>query len=290
MEHAHILVLNGGPKTVNAMKNGCKLPMAYIKTRSCVLKLDQKVTLLHKGTEVKNLATAIAFNRYAKHEHFCGIVLEHINAIGGTVVQKGTLSYRNSAEKSSQLPRFVRNGLAIPRSYVGEPEGIIEHLDDIIENLPLPLILKADGECGMQVFLCHDKQQILTALKSFPNREAVTLQEYINNQGDIRIVICFEEFLGAIHRSAGSESFLNNVAQGGSVTTYEASEAERVLAQKALRCNKIDFGGVDIVYAEDNTPLLLEVNYGLGVKGFESVHKDQLIFGQVARHIETLYK
>ena len=129
------------------------------------------------------------------------------------------------------------------------------------EDLGYPLVLKESfGSFGAQVHLVQSEQELKTLLPELKNRPFL-LQEYIKaSKGhDIRINMVGENPVAAMYRYNDAD-FRANITNGGSMKPYEPKEAQVELARKVMRTLGLDFAGVDILFGEEEEPILCEVN------------------------------
>ena len=92
-------------------------------------------------------------------------------------------------------------------------------------------------------------------------------QKYIRTSTgrDVRINMVGEEPVAAMLRCNPGD-FRANVTNGGSMRPYTPTPEQIALAQKACRMLKLDFAGVDLLFGEDERPVLCEVNSNAHVK------------------------
>lgn len=135
----------------------------------------------------------------------------------------------------------------------------------------LPAIIKPDsGSQGKNIVLAKTKKDIE---KLEDDLENYTVQKFINNQGDYRILMLGGKMLGAIKRTANQNSFLNNLAQGGSaekISNPVALEGLRQIASRVASIFDLTFCGVDIIFdIKQKKYYFLEVNTVPEWKGFQ---------------------
>ena len=63
-----------------------------------------------------------------------------------------------------------------------------------------------------------------------------------------------------MERYSENGDFRANITNGGSMKPYEPKEAQVELARKVMRTLGLDFAGVDILFGEEEEPILCEVN------------------------------
>ncbi len=282
----NITVLNGGPSTCGALNINPEIKAIYYKTKNLALVIKNNTIDVISNNQIitDNFVTKTVLNRYAKHEHFCGILLEYAAFKKSSIINPATLYFKGYPDKCAQLPRMAQCGINVPDTILLEKHAIENNISTIEKDITYPLVLKKDGECGDNVHLCHNREEVYSTTSQWKNDEVVTLQEYIPNTYDIRIVAVKNNVIGAIKRE-NDTSFLNNVAKGGTVKAYTPTNLEKELAITSLEVNKFDFGGVDIIYDEHLQPAVIEVNYGLGVKGFESIHTTNRLFTEIGKYL-----
>lgn len=139
------------------------------------------------------------------------------------------------------------------------------------KEIQLPAIIKPDsGSQGKNITLVKSKKE----LEKLDERlEAFTVQKFINNQGDYRVLMLGGKMLGAIKRTASQNSFLNNLAQGGSaekITDPVVLEELRQIASKAASIFDLTFCGIDIIYdTQQKKYYFLEINTVPEWRGFQ---------------------
>ena len=97
------------------------------------------------------------------------------------------------------------------------------------------------------------------------------LQEYIENDGDYRVLVIGDKALGAMKRSSQSQNeFRNNYSAGGKVEVAQLPEEIYNLAVKAAKSCGISIAGVDVAFRdkEEKRPVVWEVNKGPQFKCF----------------------
>ncbi len=95
-------------------------------------------------------------------------------------------------------------------------------------------------------------------------------QPFLPAGEDYRVIVLGGRVLGAMKKKANKGSFLTNVSAGGG---FEAARVTKELEELAVTSTKVfemDFCGVDIMYDEDNKPLVLEMNDAAQFRGFET--------------------
>ncbi len=151
--------------------------------------------------------------------------------------------------------------LIAPKTFEGVGYGDAKWLHGAIETLGFPMVVKeACGSFGKQVYLVEYEDE-LKRLVGNMGYKPFLLQEFIENSRgrDVRINVVGGRVFCAILRE-NTEDFRSNITGGGVGRAYVPSEAQAELALTACRELGLDFAGVDVLFGEDDQPILCEVN------------------------------
>ena len=158
-------------------------------------------------------------------------------------------------------------------------------LERVAELLGLPLVVKENcGSFGAQVYLARsldELKQLYERLRFVPHR----YERFINavSGQDYRIQIVGGEYAGCMKR-VNRNDFRANVYSGGSVEAFEPPESAVCFAKRACSVLKLDFAGVDFLFASDGSPVLCEVNSNAFFLNLSKVSSTDVAF-MTARHI-----
>lgn len=132
-----------------------------------------------------------------------------------------------------------------------------------------PLIVKdAYGKQGHGAYKVESEGE-LEELKLKLKRNTYLLQEFIPNDGDIRVLVLNSQVVGAIKRRAPQGEFRNNVSQGGTTTIFPLTDEMKSIATRAATTLNYFLAGVDLIFDNKNQQwLIMEVNRGPQFKGF----------------------
>ena len=148
-----------------------------------------------------------------------------------------------------------------PKLFINNSIDDYSFVDTYIEELGLPLVIKESrGSFGRQVYLAKTKQEVIDIISRIHEKEYL-LQEYIESSAgkDIRINIVGCEFVCAMGR-VNNDDFRANITNGGHYVNVTLTDKQIDIALKACKKLDLDFAGVDILYGEDDEPILCEVN------------------------------
>ena len=134
--------------------------------------------------------------------------------------------------------------------------------EKIIEQLGFPFIIKElRGSFGQQVYLVHDREEMDRVLDSV-GYKGILFQEFIAHSAgkDVRINVVGDRVVSSMLRYSVSGDFRSNITNGGKSEIFEASPAQQAAAVEACRALGLDYAGVDVLFGEDDEPIICEVN------------------------------
>ena len=183
-------------------------------------------------------------------------------------------------DKAKTALILENNGIRIPKTIIApftfsnNPFNYdnLDFLDNVIKVLGLPLIIKESyGSFGEQVYLCDNIEKIKEVILKITPKPFI-FQEFIKTSvgRDVRIEVVGDNVLGAVLRESQNGDFRSNVLQGGKMTKTELKESFSNMAYKAIKLLGLDFGGVDILFGENDEPILCEVNSNVHFRTFEA--------------------
>jgi len=285
-----IILLNAGSATRTAFQAGItQSSFEHYKSKEIILHIkgDLSLSFISSNTPI-NFENSYVFTRLrANDTHFCGILYEHLHALGIATSDPITLSFKMSEEKIAQMGRLARAGIRIPQTIIAREESYEANKTYILEHIQFPLVYKTDGSRGKNVFKIHSQEELEDKIASKKPYELFLIQQLIPNTFDTRTLVAYGKVLGSIKRTAASGVFHNNVALGATVEKYELTDEEKEIALRATKACLLDFGGVDIIHTEQG-PIVLEVNKSPQIMGFESIHGKDTVFSYIARTIEGM--
>lgn len=186
----------------------------------------------------------------------------------------------------------------------------IDEIMDFAKQFPIVLkplkeyggkgLLKIDGDILNDGNNDFDTTSYLQNLKSYIETEGFLAMEFLKNvsQGDKRILVVNGQILASSLRLPAKNSWLCNVAQGGSSVPAEATPEEikiiETISPKLLEAGILIFG-VDTLVANDGKRILSEINT-LSIGGFPQAEKQtgkpilQQTIDGILKHINTLFQ
>lgn len=140
-----------------------------------------------------------------------------------------------------------------------------------------PIIIKGSGgDRGTRVFKANNLEELEKLVRDLRKSETeegkrYMLQEYIENDGDFRVLILGEKVLGVMKRArTNKDEFRNNYSAGGMVEVADLPDEVKELAVKSAKVCGLSVAGVDVAFRDYDMkkPVIWEVNKGPQFKGF----------------------
>lgn len=173
-------------------------------------------------------------------------------------------TYQLLAKKKLPIPTTI----IAPKIFPGTKELDKESFSSIESVLSYPVVIKeAYGSFGEQVYLIHNRKELFAKINEISGRPFV-FQQYISTSygKDVRLNVVGDKVVAAMLRTSEND-FRANVHVGSSTTSYEPSEREKELAINATQAVGAKFAGVDLLFGEDNEPIICEVNSNAHIRG-----------------------
>ncbi|MFV0361642.1 MAG: RimK family alpha-L-glutamate ligase [Suipraeoptans sp.] len=172
-----------------------------------------------------------------------------------------------------------------PLRYVSENHIGTEFLEEAIDSLNFPFVAKeCFGSFGEQVYLINNMDKAIWFSKFIKNRPFI-FQEYIksSNGKDLRIYMVGNEPIASIIR-INNQDFRANYGKYAKANKYKPSKQQIEMAVKASKKLGIDFGGIDILFGEDDEPIFCEANSNAHFSKLEQTTNTN-VAGAILKHI-----
>lgn len=157
--------------------------------------------------------------------------------------------------KSFEYTQLSAARLPLIPSYFGSPD-LLRTL-----NPSFPVVIKhTDLSQGEGVTLVHTAEEFESVLHS--STTPLLLQDYLENDGDIRVFILGDQVVGGMKRSSVSPTeFRNNVSLGGYSERIELAAEMSQIALQSAQVLGYQIAGVDLILdRQTNQWRILEVN------------------------------
>lgn len=283
------LLFNAGTQTRRAFMTGLSgAPVEHYQSKKAVLHIDAAGVphFLNKNTPIDFTHAYVFMRLRASDPHFCGILYAYLAHHGIPANDPINRSHPYSAEKISQMMFLTLQGIRIPETIIFREEAYTANREYIHAHCTFPLVYKTDGSKGEHVHLAHSLEELDALVAKKQQYRLALIQPFIENTFDTRTLVAFDTVLGSIQRTR-TTGYLNNIAQGATASAITLTEEEQDIALRAARACSIDFGGVDMIHT-DSGPVVLEVNKGPQIQGFESVHGVK-VFSKVAELMQKKF-
>lgn len=167
------------------------------------------------------------------------------------------LMYQELAKHNIRIPKtFIA-----PKTFEGLGYTNLSFIDDIANQIGYPLVIKeAYGSYGEQVYLAKNKEEAASIINKIGYKDFL-VQEFIKSSSgkDIRVNVVRDQQIVSILRENKTD-FRSNISIGGVGSRFEPEQEYVDLAIKASLALGLDFSGVDVMFGENNEPIICEVN------------------------------
>lgn len=146
------------------------------------------------------------------------------------------------------------------------------YYEQVLEKLGLPLIIKEGrGSFGMKVYLIETKEQFYEKVDALKGVDYVFQAFVASSYGrDIRVNIVGEDIVAAMYRHSETD-FRANITNGGKATVVDLTERQKEVALLAAKAVGAQFAGVDLLFDENDEPLVCEVNGAAHIRNILNV-------------------
>lgn len=135
-------------------------------------------------------------------------------------------------------------------------------LTQVADTLHFPMVVKeCFGSFGLQVYLVHNMGELIEITHRSTGMP-ILYQQFVQTSRarDVRVYIVGGKIAAAMLRENTSGDFRANLARGGRSTPYALNDAQANIALTAANLLELDFCGVDLLFGENDEPMLCEVN------------------------------
>lgn len=169
--------------------------------------------------------------------------------------------------KAIMYQTLANNGIPIPdtiiapKVYKGFEINDKQYYEYVISRLGFPLVIKeVHGSFGMKVYLIHNEKEFYGKINELSGISFL-FQEFIASSygRDLRINVVGDRAVAAMYRHSDTD-FRANVTNGGKMKAYEPTKEQIELAVKCTKIMGTYFTGIDILFGENDEPVICEVN------------------------------
>lgn len=165
----------------------------------------------------------------------------------------------------------VVNTITSPLVYVDHlRESNYAFLNTVVNRLGLPVVMKkVYGSLGEGVYLANNMDE-LRDLYSKYYRNPLLFEQYISTSAgrSLRVLVIDQKVVGVIERDGG-EDFRSNYGKNTHSKIIKNPAKYIDFAQKIADLLKIEYAGIDLLYGENEEPILCEINSNAFFEEFE---------------------
>lgn len=237
---------------LNKADRGVTAQWAYLDDLIYVIENDKVDVYDHRNQCSISDYSVVYFRYWGAQEGHAIAAARICKLIGVPFIDEEVLR-RGSQNKITQYVNLHEANVPIPRTLIAGGDLLLEVHQDY--GFDFPFIMKDKGGTrGQGNYLVKNQEQMRQVVADNPGITFV-LQEFIENNGDYRVVVVGDEVKLVIHRLAVEGSHLNNTSQGGSAVIVPNDTLPVDVLESCVRASKFfgrDFAGVDIVRSESS--------------------------------------
>ncbi|MCG7336994.1 RimK family alpha-L-glutamate ligase [Sporosarcina sp. ACRSM] len=180
--------------------------------------------------------------------------------------------------KAKQYLELAKHDIPMPETLIAPkvyPKFTIKdsgYYERVLERLGLPMIIKeGHGSFGMKVYLIETEEQFYAKTDALRGVDFVFQKFIASSRGrDIRVNIVGGEIVAAMYRHSETD-FRANITNGGVAEQIELTAEQKALAVRAAEAVGAEFAGVDLLFGENEEPLVCEVNAAAHIRNLYNV-------------------
>lgn len=181
----------------------------------------------------------------------------------------------NKANQYIQLSKYsipMPKTIVAPKVYPTFTIANSGYYEQVLENLGLPMIIKeGHGSFGMRVYLIETKEAFYAKVEELRGVDYIFQQFIASSRGrDIRVNIVGGEIVASMYRYSETD-FRANITNGGVAEVTELTEEQQALAIRAADAVGAEFAGVDLLFGDNEKPLVCEVNAAAHIRNIFNV-------------------
>lgn len=174
------------------------------------------------------------------------------------------LTFQILADNNIKMPKTISSPLIF--SWYDDPDNsFVEFVESEIEY---PIVIKeAFGSFGFEVHLANNREELMEKRKELLHKPHL-YQEFIKTTfgRDVRVNVVGDKVIAAMVRKS-TEDFRANIAVGATAEKFEIPKSFSDMAIKVSKLLGADFSGVDILFGENDEPIICEVNSNSHITG-----------------------
>ncbi|AEM73513.1 ATP-grasp domain-containing protein [Caldicellulosiruptor acetigenus] len=194
------------------------------------------------------------------------------------------LTYQVLSDNGIKLPKTLFSPLMF---YEIDDNDFIDFIEKEFEY---PIVIKeAFGSFGQQVYLAENKEQLISLRKKLYLKPHL-YQEFIHTSRgkDVRLHVVGDKVVASMLRVSEND-FRANISSGAKMYKYQPPDSFVEVAIKASRLVGADFSGVDILFGENDQPIVCEINSNAHIKNIyecTGINVSEYIFDYILQELE----
>lgn len=271
----NILVIDKKPiKSVkrffeNITQDNPKLKFTLITPQDLAFKINNNFSKIEISNSKKDVIDFdLAFFKAVMMDEPAVVALaKHFEQNNVPFFDKANLFIPMADNKLAQYIALQSKGIPVPKSIFMDNENMQRNYTEIKDFLGSPFVLKDIlASNGHDNYLISSSREFKTILNKAQGKSLhMIAQEYIENDGDYRILIFGKRVRLVIYRCGSGKSHLNSTSQGGTVKLVEENTLPGYVRKMCLDAAKLlnfDIAGIDMVQDKNNGSwYCLEVNH-----------------------------
>lgn len=180
--------------------------------------------------------------------------------------------------KAKQYLALANHGIPMPQTIIAPkvyPTYTIAdsgYYETVLQQLGLPMIIKeGHGSFGMRVYLIETEEEFYAKTDELRGVDYIFQKFIATSRGrDIRVNIVGDEIVASMYRFSETD-FRANITNGGVAEIIKLTEKQKMLAIRAAQAVSAEFAGVDLLFGENDEPLVCEVNAAAHIRNIYNV-------------------
>lgn len=180
--------------------------------------------------------------------------------------------------KAKQYVSLAAAGVRLPKTIIAPkvyPKFSIEgsgYYEQVIAELGLPMVIKeAHGSFGMKVYLIENEAQFYEKVTALSGVDYIFQQYIASSYGrDVRVNVVGGQVVAAMYRHSETD-FRANITNGGVASKIELTAEQQTLAIEAADAVGAVYAGVDLLFDDNEQPIVCEVNAAAHIRNIYNV-------------------
>jgi len=222
--------------------------------------LDSKNPIAYKSNDINKPSFVLFWDkdiRLANYLELKGLpVFNSSRAIG--ICDDKSLTHLYLQRAGIPMPKTI----LAPMTYSNIGYTSMDFLEKIEKELFFPIVVKeCFGSFGQQVYLVKNREELIEKVKEIEPKPML-FQEFIETSRgkDIRLQVVGDKVVASMYRYSENGDFRANITNGGKMKPYDPTKEQKDLAIRCCQILGLDFAGVDILFGENDEPIVCEVN------------------------------